>query len=147
VTKTFSLPSGEILPKYITPFGAPGCDLSQAASSRIRRRSIVCLCSSAYAAIHPFGCHNGCHMRFTLAALFLAKLISTGNIKAFNESPLMCVSPSHLNSLVVLAHSINESETVPTSFPRSGTFLSRKRATCVHLIRGESLIKRWNERV
>jgi hypothetical protein len=89
---------------------------------------------SACAVIHPFGCHIVCQMRFTLSTPFLALLISIHNVKAFNESLLMCVSPSHLNYLEVLAYGVNESETLPTSFPRSGAFLSRNRATCVHLI-------------
>jgi hypothetical protein len=66
---------------------------------------------------------------------------------AFNEYVLMYVPQSHLKSLEVRAHGVNKSETVPTSFLRSGVFLSCKRATCVHLIGGESHIKRWNERV
>ena len=66
---------------------------------------------------------------------------------AFNEYLHMCVSPSHLNSLEVRTYGVNKSETVPTSFLHNGAFLSCRRATCVHLIGGESLIKRWNERV
>ena len=49
-------------------------------------------------------------------------LIPTGNMKAFNESLLLLVPPSHLNSLEVRAHGVNKSETVPTPFLRSGAF-------------------------
>ena len=102
--------------------------------------------SSACAVIHPFGCHIGCQMRFTLFAPFQSS-DSHLQREGQQEFLLMCVSPSHLNSLVVRTHGANESETVSTSFLSSGSFLSRTRATRVHLIRGERLIKRWNERV
>ena len=46
-------------------------------------------------------------------------MIPVDNLKGFIEAVLMCMFPSHLNSIVVLVHDANEREAVLLSLPRS----------------------------